>query len=86
MSRNHSRINRLLVGLLAAGLSLPALAQSVQFPTYTVGENATGSVGPSYSSPTPNPWVVSDGAIITPAGTQVYLGIHRPRQGHRAQP
>ncbi|MFY9855068.1 MAG: YncE family protein, partial [Terracidiphilus sp.] len=22
----------------------------------------------------PNPWVVSDGAIITPAGTQVYLG------------
>ena len=74
MSRNDSRINSLLIGVLAAGLSVPALAQSVEFPTYTVGENVTGSVGPSYSSPTPNPWVVSDGTIITPAGIQVYLG------------
>ena len=35
-SRNHSRINllRLLAGLLAVVLSVPALAQSVPFPTY----------------------------------------------------
>jgi YVTN family beta-propeller protein len=67
MSRNSPRINRLLVGLLigllAAGLSVPALAQSVPFPTYQVGPNTNG------------PWVVSDGTIITPAGTQVDLGI-----------
>jgi YVTN family beta-propeller protein len=74
MSRNHSRINRVLVGLLAAGLSVPALAQSVPFPTYTPGENTSATTGPTYSHPLPNPWVVSDGQIITPAGTQVYLG------------
>lgn len=70
---NHSAITRLLVGLLAAGLSVPAFAQSVQFPTYTPGENLNGSRGPSYSNPTSHPWVVSDGTIITPVGTQVYL-------------
>ena len=82
MSRNNphnsSRINplRLLVGLLAAGLSVPALAgQSVPFPTYAAGANTNGTQGPNYPSTLPNPWVVSDGAIITPAGTQVYLGI-----------
>ena len=75
-SRNHSRINllRLLAGLLAAGLSVSAFAQSVQFPTYTPGENQSGSQGPNYPSTLPHPWVVSDGTIITPAGTQVYLG------------
>ncbi len=75
-SRNHSRINplRLLAGLLAAGLSVSAFAQSVQFPTYTPGENLSGSRGPNYPSTLPNPWVVSDGTIITPAGTQVNLG------------
>ena len=73
-SRNHSRIKPMLIGLLAAGLSVPALAQSVQFPTYTPGENLNGSKGPDYPSTLPHPWVVSDGAIITPAGTQVYLG------------
>src|SRR5271154_6455038 len=62
-SRNNPRINRLLVGLLAAGLSVPALAQSVPFPTYTVGPQPDGS------------YVVSDGTIIPPAGTQVDLGI-----------
>ena len=63
--RNNSRINRpgLLAGLLATGLSVPALAQSVPFPTYTTGPQPDGS------------YVVSDGTIITPAGTQVYLGI-----------
>jgi len=74
MFRKNSQNHCLLVGLLATGLSLPALAQSVQFPTYTLGENLSGSQGPSYSNPTPKPWVVSDGAIITPVGTQVYLG------------
>jgi len=64
----------MLIGLLAAGLSVPALAQSVQFPTYTPGENLSGSKGPDYPSTLPHPWVVSDGTIITPAGTQVYLG------------
>jgi YVTN family beta-propeller protein len=74
MSRNDRRINRLLAGLLAAGLSIPALAQSVPFPTYNPGENLNGSQGPDYPSTLPHPWVVSDGTIITPAGTQVYLG------------
>ena len=62
-----SRINRLrpLAGLLAAGLSLPGLAgaQSKPYPTYVTGPQPNGS------------WVVSDGQIITPAGTQVDLGI-----------
>src|SRR5262249_33064977 len=62
MSRNHSR-NRLFVGLLAAGLSVPALAQSVPFPTYTVGPQPNGT------------FVASDGAVLTPSGTQVNLGI-----------
>jgi YVTN family beta-propeller protein len=66
-SRNKSRINRLrpLSGVLAAGLSLPVLAgaQSVPYPTYVTGPQPNGS------------WVVSDGQIITPAGTQVELGI-----------
>jgi YVTN family beta-propeller protein len=75
-SRNHSWINplHLLAGLLAAGLSVSAFAQSVQFPTYTPGENLSGSKGPDYPSTLPHPWVVSDGTIITPAGTPVYLG------------
>jgi YVTN family beta-propeller protein len=65
-SRNNSRINHLrpLAGLLATGLSIPALfGQSVPYPTYVTGPQPNGS------------WVVSDGQIITPAGTQVDLGI-----------
>jgi len=63
-SRNNSRINRLrpLAGLLAAaGLIFPMLAaaQSEPFPTYQVGPQPNGT------------YVVSDGTIITPAGTQV---------------
>ncbi|HXJ95427.1 MAG TPA: bifunctional YncE family protein/alkaline phosphatase family protein [Terriglobia bacterium] len=65
--RRNSRANRLrsLAGLLAAGLSFTALAgaQSKPYPKYTVGPQPNGS------------WVVSDGAVITPAGTQVDLGI-----------
>ena len=64
----------LLVALLAAALSVSALAQSQEFPTYKVGENQNGSQGPNYPSTLPDPWVVSNGQIITPAGTQVYLG------------
>ncbi len=73
---NRSRINRLrlLAGFLAAGLSVAALAQSVPFPTYAPGENLSGSQGPDYPSTLPHPWVVSNGTIITPAGTQVFLG------------
>ncbi|MBV8672494.1 MAG: hypothetical protein JOZ33_03585, partial [Acidobacteriaceae bacterium] len=44
-------------------MGIPALAQSVPYPTYTVGPQPDGS------------YVVSDGTIITPAGTQVDLGI-----------
>jgi YVTN family beta-propeller protein len=66
-SRNRSRINRLrpLGGLLAAGLSLPALAgaQSKEYPKYVAGPQSNGS------------WVVSSGQVITPAGAQVNLGI-----------
>jgi hypothetical protein len=40
-----------------------AAAQSKEYPTYVTGPQKNGS------------WVVSDGQIITPAGTQVDLGI-----------
>jgi YVTN family beta-propeller protein len=74
--RNSFRIKRLrlLAGLLAAGLSFAALA-AAQDPTYGPGENTSATTGPTYAKPLSNPWVVSDGTIITPAGTQVYLGI-----------
>lgn len=73
--RNISRINRiLLVGIVAVGACIPASAQSVPYPTYTVGLNQSGSQGPNYPLTTPYPWVASNGAFITPAGTQVYLG------------
>ena len=64
-TRNNTRINRLrpLAGLLATGLSIPAFAQSVPFPTYSTGAQPNGS------------FVVSSGQIITPAGKQVDLGI-----------
>jgi YVTN family beta-propeller protein len=77
-SRKHSGIPplHLLICLLATGLSIPALlGQSVPFPTYKVGTNQNLSAGPSYPSTSSNPWVVSNGQIITPAGTQVYLGV-----------
>jgi YVTN family beta-propeller protein len=65
----------LLVGLLATGLSVPALlGQSLPFPTYQVGANQNLTKGPTYPSTLPNPWVVSNGQVITPAGTMVYLG------------
>src|ERR1700744_1419774 len=64
-SRKKSNINRMrpLAGLLATGLSIPMFAQSVPYPTYTTGAQPNGS------------FVVSSGQIITPAGTQVDLGI-----------
>jgi YVTN family beta-propeller protein len=64
--RSQSQINRLrpLAGLLATGLVVPGLAgQSKEYPTYQVGPQPNGS------------WVVSSGQVITPAGTQVDLGI-----------
>ena len=76
-SCQRSSINppHLLVALLATGLSVPALlGQSAPFPTYTVGANSNQSQGPKYGSTSPSPWVVSNGQIITPAGTPVYLG------------
>ncbi len=73
----QSRIDRLrlIAGLLSMGLSVSVLAQSVPFPTYAPGENTSASTGPTYSQPLANPWVVSDGTIITPVGAQVYLGV-----------
>ena len=59
-SRKHAAIHplHLLAGLLATGLSVPALlGQSVPFPTYAVGANQTGANGPKYNSALPNPWV-----------------------------
>jgi YVTN family beta-propeller protein len=72
-SKSWMRHLPLLVGLLLVALSVSALAQSTQFPTYQVGMNANGSVGPNYPSTLPDPWVVSNGTIITPAGNMVYL-------------
>src|SRR5579871_3372046 len=65
IARNNARINRLspLAGLLATGLTVPALAQSVPYPTYVTGPLSSNS------------WVVSSGQVITPAGKQVDLGI-----------
>ena len=61
-----SRQQRLrpLAGLLLLGMATPSMgaAQSL-FPTYTVGLQPNGS------------YVVSNGQVITPAGTQVNLGI-----------
>jgi YVTN family beta-propeller protein len=77
-SRNNKswmRLRPLFISLLAAALSVSALGQSQEFPTYQVGANANGSQGPNYGVTLPTPWVVSNGQIITPAGTQVYLGI-----------
>ncbi|MBV8845324.1 MAG: hypothetical protein JO307_21155, partial [Bryobacterales bacterium] len=66
----------LLAGVLATAMSVPALlGQSPLFPTYQVGANQNLSNGPNYPSTLPNPWVVSNGQIITPAGIPVYLGI-----------
>ncbi len=69
------RLLPLAVPLAIAGFSPIALSQSVPFPTYTVGENKSAANGPDYPSTLGAPWVVSNGQVITPAGTQVYLGI-----------
>jgi DNA-binding beta-propeller fold protein YncE len=61
--RNSSRILRgLIAGLLWMGLSVSAFAQSQYFPTYTPGPLGSG-------------WVVANGQIVTPAGTQVNLAV-----------
>jgi YVTN family beta-propeller protein len=74
-SKSFMRHLPLLAGLAVVALSVSALAQSTEFPTYTPGENTSASTGPTYTAPLSNPWVASDGTILTPAGTQVYLGI-----------
>ncbi len=63
--KSRTKSLRPLAGLLATGLSLPMLAagQSKEYPKYVTGPQKNGS------------WVVGDGQIITPAGTQVDLGI-----------
>jgi YVTN family beta-propeller protein len=67
MSQKKSRVNPLrpLAGLLATGLTVPAVmaADSAPFPTYVTGPQPNGS------------FVVGNGQVITPAGTQVDLGI-----------
>ncbi len=76
-SRNRPRINpsRLLACLLVTGLSIPALlGQSVPFPTYKVGPQTNGT------------FVASDGTILTPAGTQVNLGIRPAPRPSRSTP
>lgn len=65
-----------LASLLATGFGATAFAQSVPFPTYSVGENKNATMGPNYPSTLPTPWVVSNGQIITPVGTPVYLGTN----------
>src|SRR5208283_783948 len=70
MQMNSSRISirtsiRLMIfGLLSIVLGMTALAQSNAFPTYPAGPLGPGS------------WVLGDGAIITPAGTQVILNAN----------
>ncbi len=74
-SVQDSRRLAVLVTLLSMGAGLSAFAQSVPFPTYTLGENAHASQGPDYPYTLAAPWVVSNGQILTPAGKSVYLGI-----------
>ncbi len=66
-SRKMTRKNlRPLAGVLAMGLSIPGIAagqDNQYYPTYFTGPQPNGS------------WVVSNGQIINPAGTQVNLGI-----------
>ncbi len=70
INRNKARMKRLypLAGLVATGLATGmtcagfAAAQSKYYPTYQTGPQGKGE------------WVVGDGQIITPAGTQVNLG------------
>ena len=83
----HPAINRLhLLGLLATGLSVPALAQSVPFPTYAPGENTNATHRPDLLA-----------ALGQPVGRQRrhdhhprrHPGLprhHDPRQGRRAEP
>ena len=67
-NRNKARIRRLypLAGLVATGLATGmtcagfAAAQSKYYPTYHTGAQGKGE------------WVVGDGQIITPAGTQAW--------------
>src|SRR6201996_3143027 len=71
----NQRSKRSLVTLLTlTGLATAALAQSVPFPTYTVGANKNATNGPVYPANLGSPWVTSNGQILTPAGTPVYLG------------
>ena len=73
--RNQRTISRLLpLAGLITGLGAAALAQSVPFPTYTVGENKNAVNGPGYPPNLPAPWISSNGQTLTPYGTQVYLG------------
>ena len=66
--RRSSRRDRLhpLATLVALGLTAPAFAGSSEFPTYHTGPSPAGWPAGS--------WVVSSGQVITPAGTEVYLG------------
>jgi YVTN family beta-propeller protein len=75
MSQKTNCLRALVVLAMTTALSVLALAQSQEFPTYQVGENQNATTGPTYTAPLLNPWVVGNGQIITPAGTQVYLGI-----------
>jgi DNA-binding beta-propeller fold protein YncE len=63
ISHTQCVLKPVFFGLLAAGLSVTALAQSVPFPTYQVGPQPNGT------------FVASDGTILAPAGIQVNLGI-----------
>jgi YVTN family beta-propeller protein len=74
--RSATARRRLLIGLLATGLIVPALlGQSAPFPLYKAGANQNMTQGPNYPSTMPNPWVLGNGQILTPAGAQAYLGI-----------
>jgi hypothetical protein len=77
-SRKHSGFSllHLLVGLLAAGVSIPAFAQSNPYPTYVVGANQNGTQGPNYPLTTTYPWVAGDGALPRFAPDDV-SGVYR---------
>jgi len=71
---------------MAAALSVAAFAQpSVEFPTYTPGENQNGTVGPNYPSTLPDPWS-SVMAQSSPLLARWSTSASGPRQGRRTQP
>ena len=86
MSRTHFWSHGLLVGLTATGLSVPALAQSVPFPTYSPGENTSCDHRPDLHESLTQPLGRQRRHNHHPRRHPGLSRHHHPRQGRRAEP